>query len=624
MPTPDDSLRWRNSEVPVIRDDLRNVGIVAHVDHGKTTLVDAMLRQSGAFRANQEVVDRVMDSMDLEREKGITILAKQTAVQFRGVRINVVDTPGHADFGGEVERTLQMVDAVLLLVDASEGPLPQTRYVLGKALARRLPVVVCLNKVDRTDARPAEVVHEVEELFLDLDADEDQVGFPILYTNARAGRAGRRPDELAPDLTPLLEAIVATTPPPTFEPRHPLQFLVTNLDADPYVGRLAVGRLWQGEVGLGDRVGVAKLDGTLAMAKVTRIVGAIGLSRVDLDRAGPGEIVAIAGLGEVTVGETVTDPDDPRPLPVVAIDQPSLSMRFGVNTSPFAGDDGSYLTSRHLKQRLDREALGNVSIRVLPTPSPDTFEVQGRGELQLAVLIEQIRREGYELEVSKPEVITRTVDGQVQEPYEAVTLDVPEEYVGVVTQALAPRRGRLANLVNHGTGWVRLELRVPARGLIGFRSALLTTTRGTALLHHLFDGYDAWAGEIQHRVNGALVADRVGTTTGYALDQLQERGELFVGPGTRVYEGMVIGENARLGDMNVNPTREKQKTNIRTHAADEAIRLVPPRQLSLEQAIERVGDDELVEVTPSSIRLRKRVLDAAARGRAAKRTRRHT
>jgi GTP-binding protein len=623
MPTPHDFLRWRNSEVPVIRDDLRNVAIVAHVDHGKTTLVDAMLRQSGAFRANQEVVDRVMDSMDLEREKGITILAKQTSVQFRGVRINVVDTPGHADFGGEVERTLRMVDAVLLLVDASEGPLPQTRYVLGKALARRLPIVVCLNKVDRADARPAEVVHEVEELFLDLDADEDQVGFPILYTNARAGRAGRRPDELAPDLTPLLEAIVATTPPPTFEPRHPLQFLVTNLDADPYVGRLAVGRLWQGEVGLGDRVGVAKLDGTLAMAKVTRIVGAIGLSRVDLDRAGPGEIVAIAGLGEVTVGETVTDPDDPRPVPVVPIDQPSLSMRFGVNTSPFAGDDGSYLTSRHLKQRLDREALGNVSIRVLPTRSPDTFEVQGRGELQLAVLIEQIRREGYELEVSKPEVITRTVDGQVQEPYEAVTLDVPEEYVGVVTQALAPRRGRLSNLVNHGTGWVRLELRVPARGLIGFRSALLTTTRGTALLHHLFDGYDTWAGEIHHRVNGALVADRTGTTTGYALDQLQERGELFVGPGTRVYEGMVIGENARLGDMNVNPTREKQKTNIRTHAADEAIRLVPPRQLSLEQAIERVGDDEFVEVTPSSIRLRKRVLDAAVRGRAAKRTRRH-
>jgi GTP-binding protein len=608
--------------VPVIRDDLRNIAIVAHVDHGKTTLVDAMLRQAGAFRANQEVVERVMDSMDLEREKGITILAKQTAVEFRGVRINVVDTPGHVDFGGEVERTLRMVDAVLLLVDASEGPLPQTRYVLGKALARRLPVVVCVNKVDRTDARPAEVVHEIEELFLDLDADEDQVGFPILYTNARAGRAGRRPDELASDLGPLLEAVVATTPPPTFEPGHPLQFLVTNLDADPYVGRLAVGRLWQGEVGLGDRVGVAKRDGTLALAKVTKIVGAIGLSRADLDRAGPGEIVAIAGLGDVTVGETVTDPDDPRPLPVVSIDQPSVSMRFGVNTSPFAGNDGTYLTSRHLKQRLDREALGNVSIRVLPTRSPDTFEVQGRGELQLAVLVEQVRREGYELEVSKPEVITRTIGGRVQEPYEAVTLDVPEEFVGVVTQALALRRGRLTNLVNHGTGWVRVEFRVPARGLIGFRSALLTATRGTALLHHLFDGYDAWAGGIHDRVNGALVADRIGTTTGYALDQLQERGELFVGPGTEVYEGMVIGENARPGDMDVNPTRQKQKTNIRTHAADEAIRLVPPRQLSLEQAIEHVGVDEFVEVTPSSIRLRKRVLDAAARGRAAKRTRR--
>jgi GTP-binding protein len=611
----------RTSDVPAIRHDLRNVAIVAHVDHGKTTLVDAMLRQSGVYRANQEVVDRVMDSMDLEREKGITILAKQTAVEFRGVRINVVDTPGHADFGGEVERTLRMVDAVLLLVDASEGPLPQTRYVLGKALARRLPVVVCVNKVDRADARPGEVVHEIEELFLDLDADEHQVGFPILYANARTGRAGHHPHELAEDLGPLLETIVATTPPPSYEPGHPLQFLVTNLDADPYVGRLAVGRLWQGAVGLGDRVGVAKRDGTLAIAKVTKIVGAIGLSRSDLDHAGPGEIVAIAGLGDVTVGETVTHPEDPRPLPVVSIDEPSISMRFGVNTSPFAGNDGSYLTSRHLKERLDREVLGNVSIRVLPTSSPDTFEVQGRGELQLAILVEQARREGYELEVSRPEVITRVVGGRVQEPYEAVTLDVPEEFVGVVTQGLSLRKGRLANMVNHGTGWVRLEFRVPARGLIGFRSALLTATRGTAILHHLFDGYDEWAGPIHDRVNGALVADRVGTTTGYALDQLQERGELFVGPGTQVYEGMVIGENARPDDMDVNPTREKQKTNIRTHAADEAIRLVPPTQLSLEQAIERVGPDELVEVTPSLLRLRKRVLDGAARGRAAKRAR---
>jgi GTP-binding protein len=607
--------------VPAIRSDLRNIAIVAHVDHGKTTLVDAMLRQSGVFRANQEVVDRVLDSMDLEREKGITILAKQTAVKFRGVRVNVVDTPGHADFGGEVERTLRMVDAVLLLVDASEGPLPQTRYVLGKALARRLPVVVCVNKVDRSDARPAEVVHEVEELFLDLDADEDQIGFPILYANARAGRAGHRPDDLADDLSPLLETIVATTPPPSYEPGHPLQFLVTNLDADPYVGRLAVGRLWQGEVRLGDRVGVARRDGTLALAKVTKIAGAIGLSRSDLEHAGPGEIVAIAGLGDVTVGETVTDPDDPRPLPVVSIDEPSISMRFGVNTSPFAGNDGAYLTSRHLKERLDREVLGNVAIRVLPTPSPDTFEVQGRGELQLAVLIEQARREGYELEVSRPEVITRTVGGRVQEPYEAVTLDVPEEFVGVVTQGLALRRGRMTDMVNHGTGWVRLEFRVPARGLIGFRSTLLTATRGTAILHHLFDGYDDWAGPINDRVNGALVADRVGTTTGYALWQLQERGELFVGPGTQVYEGMVIGENARPEDMDVNPTREKQKTNIRTHAADEAIRLVPPTVLSLEQAIERVGPDELVEVTPAQLRLRKKILDAAARGRAAKRAR---
>jgi GTP-binding protein TypA/BipA len=607
------------TKLPAIRDDLRNLAIVAHVDHGKTTLVDAMLRQSGAFRANQEVVERVMDSMDLEREKGITILAKQTAVEFRGTRINVVDTPGHADFGGEVERTLLMVDAILLLVDASEGPLPQTRYVLGKALERRLPAVVCINKVDRADARPGEVLREVEELFLDLGADEDQIGFPVLYSDAKAGRAGWRPDELAADLAPLLEAIVETTPPPAHEPGHPLQFLVTNLDADPYVGRLGVGRLWQGEVALGDRVVVAKRDGALAPAKVTKIVGATGLSRADLDRAGPGEIVAIAGLGDVTVGETVTDPDDPRPLPVISIDEPSLSMRFGVNTSPFAGRAGTYLTSRHLKERLDREALGNVSVRVLPTDSPDTFEVQGRGELQLAVLVEQMRREGYELEVSKPEVITRTAGGRVLEPYEAVTLDVPEEFVGVVTQGLAVRKGRMTNMVNHGTGWVRLEFRVPARGLIGFRSALLTETRGTAILHHLFDGYDLWAGPIHHRLVGALVADRVGVTTAYALGQLQDRGELFVGPGVEVYQGMVIGASSRADDIDVNPTREKQKTNIRTHAADEAIRLVPPRQLSLEQAIEHVAADELVEVTPTATRLRKRVLDPATRGRAAKR-----
>ncbi|HYT26003.1 MAG TPA: EF-Tu/IF-2/RF-3 family GTPase, partial [Actinomycetota bacterium] len=468
---------------------------------------------------------------------------------------------------------------------------------------------------------PAEVVREVEELFLDLDADEDQIDFPILYTNARAGRAGPRPDELAGDLGPLFEAIVATTPPPVYEPGHPLQFLVTNLDADPYVGRLAVGRVWQGEVRLGDRVVVAKGDGTLSPAKVTKVLGATGLSRVEVDGAGPGDIVAIAGLGDVTVGETVTDPDDPRPLPLATIDEPSLSMQFGVNTSPFAGNEGTFLTSRHLKERLDREVLGNVSIRVLPTESPDMFEVQGRGELQLAVLVEQMRREGYEVQVSKPEVITRLVDGRVHEPYEAVTLDVPEEFVGVVTQVLSLRRGRMTNMVNHGTGWVRLEFRVPARGLVGFRSTLLTDTKGTAILHHLFDGYDEWAGEIHHRLTGVLVADRTGTTTGYALDQLQERGELFVGPGTEVYEGMIVGENARTEDIDVNPTREKQKTNMRTHAADEAIRLVPPRQLSLEQALEFVSVDELVEVTPASTRLRKRVLDAQARGRAAKRAR---
>jgi GTP-binding protein TypA/BipA len=611
----------KGTAVPAIRDDLRNLAIVAHVDHGKTTLVDAMLRQSGVFRANQELVDRVMDSMDLEREKGITILAKQTAVDFGDVRINVVDTPGHADFGGEVERTLLMVDAVLLLVDASEGPLPQTRYVLGKALARRLPAIVCINKVDRADARPDEVVREVEELFLDLDADEHQIGFPVLFSDARAGRAGWRPDELADDLAPLLEAIVDTTPPPSYEPGHPLQFLVTNLDADPYVGRLAVGRLWHGEVEVGDRVAVIKRDGELVPAKVSKIVGATGLSRSDLDRAGPGEIVSLAGLGDVTVGETVTDPDDPRPLPVIAIDEPSISMRFGVNTSPFAGRAGAFLTSRHLKERLDREALGNVSVRVLPTASPDSFEVQGRGELQLAILVEQMRREGYELEVSNPEVITRTENGRVLEPYEAVTLDVPEEFVGVVTQGLAVRKGRMRNMVNHGTGWARLEFRVPARGLIGFRSTLLTETKGTALLHHLFDGYDEWAGPIHHRLVGALVADRVGTTTAYALGQLQDRGELFLGPGVEVYQGMVIGANSRTDDIDVNPTREKQKTNMRTHAADDAIRLVPPRQLSLEQAIEHVNAEELVEVTPTSTRLRKRILDPSVRGRAAKRAR---
>ncbi|MDQ5838730.1 MAG: translational GTPase TypA [Acidobacteriota bacterium] len=594
---------------------MRNIAIVAHVDHGKTTLVDAMLRQSGVFRANQQVVDRVLDSMDLEREKGITILAKQTAVFFGGVRINVVDTPGHADFGGEVERTLRMVDAVLLLVDASEGPLPQTRYVLGKALARRLPVVVCVNKVDRADARPAEVVHEVEELFLDLDADEDQIAFPILYANARAGQAGHRPDRLAGDLAPLLETIVATTPPPSYDPGHPLQFLVTNLDADPYVGRLAVGRLWQGEVRLGDRVGVAKRDGSLALAKVTKIAGAIGLSRSDLDVAGPGEIVAIAGLGDVTVGETVTDPDDPRPLPVVSIDEPSISMRFGVNTSPFAGNDGTYLTSRHLKERLDREVLGNVAIRVEATDSPDQFKVSGRGELQLSILIEMMRREGYELQVSKPEVITREVNGKTVEPIELVVIDCPEEFIGVVTEAMGRRKGQMTKMVNHGTGRVRLEFETPSRGLIGFRGEFLTETKGTGLLNTIFLRWGEWLGPMRGRSTGSLVADRAGEATTYAIYNLQERGTMFVRPNTRVYEGMVVGENARSVDLDVNIVREKKLTNMRASTADEAMRLVPVKDLSLEQSLEFIADDELVEVTPKSIRLRKRVLRANERPR---------
>jgi len=607
--------------MPARRQDLRNVAIVAHVDHGKTTLVDAMLRQSGAWRAGQEVVDRVMDSMDLEREKGITILAKQTAVRWRDVRVNIVDTPGHADFGGEVERTLRMVDGVLLLVDASEGPLPQTRFVLRKALARRLPVVVCVNKVDRADARPAEVVHEVEELFLDLDADEHQIGFPVLYANARAGTAGPSPDDLAPNLDPLFEAIVATTPAPEFEPGHPLQLLVTNLDADQYVGRLAIGRIWHGVIGLGDRVALSRRDGSIVTAKVTKLLGAVGLQRVEVDQASAGDIVAVAGLGDVTVGETVTDPDDPRPLPVVSVDEPSLSMEFGVNTSPLAGREGTFLTSRHLRERLARETLGNVSVRVAPTASPDVFEVQGRGELQLAILIEQMRREGFELQVSKPEVITRELDGRLHEPFEVVTIDVPEEHFGAVTAALAPRKARMTDMTNHGTGWVTVEYSMPARGLIGLDSLLKTETRGTVVLHHLFDGYQPWAGQIVHRVSGALVADRSGVTTAYALDTVQLRGQLFVGPGVEVYEGMVVGENARPEDIDVNPTREKQKTNFRNAAGLEGggIRLAAHRRLELEEALEFIADDELVEITPGVVRMRKRVLSANHRGREAKR-----
>jgi GTP-binding protein len=617
--------------VPAERTDLRNVAIVAHIDHGKTTMLDAMLRQSGAFRANQQVAERVMDSMDLEREKGITILAKHTSVRYGDVQVKLVDTPGHADFGGEVERSLRMVDAALLLVDASEGPLPQTRYVLGKVLGMRLPVIVCVNKVDRSDARPAEVVREIEELFLELAlelglSDEDRFwsDFPVLFANARAGCAGPSPDDLASDLGPLFEAILKTTPPPSHTPGHPLQFLVTNLDADPYVGRLAIGRLWQGTVHTGDHVAVAKRDGTVEHARVTKLLGSVGLATVELESASAGEIVGIAGLGDVTVGETVTATDDPRPLGVVAVDEPSLTMEFGVNTSPLGGREGTFLTARHLRDRLAREVLGNVSLRVAagsPTGGAETFEVQGRGELQLAILVEQMRREGFELQVSKPEVITRVVDGQVHEPFEAVTLDIPEDFVGVVTQTLSQRRGQMQDMTNHGSGWLRMRWRVPARGLIGFRPQLLTETRGTAILHHVLDGYGPWAGEITHRQGGALVADRAGVTTPYALDALHLRGTLFVEPGVEVYEGMVIGENPRPDDIDVNPTKARQKTNFRDAAGltGERGKLAPPRTFSLEQALEYITADELVEVTPSTIRMRKRVLDAAVRGRVAKR-----
>jgi GTP-binding protein len=598
--------------------DLRNIAIIAHVDHGKTTLVDGMLRQTGVFAAHQAVVDRAMDSMDLEREKGITILAKVGSVTWQGTRINIVDTPGHADFGGEVERALHIVDGALLLVDASEGPLPQTRYVLHKALHLGLPIVVCLNKVDRKDARAAEVLDEVYELFFDLDANESQIDFPVVYANAREGKAGLQADKLEDDLSPLMEAVIRNTQPPSVDPDAPLQIIVANLDADPYVGRLAIGRIRNGVVKDGQSVVVLGEGEMRPAARITKLMTAQGLGWAPADEAHAGDIVAIAGLEHVLVGETIADPADPRPLPMLLVDQPSLHMEFGVNTSPMAGREGKFLTARHLKARLERELLGNVSIKVLPTDSTDVYEVQGRGELQLAILIEQMRREGYELQVSKPEVILKEENGKTLEPYEDVTIDVPEEFIGVITEQLSLRKGRMVSLSNHQTGWVRLEFRVPARGLLGFRSQMLTDTKGTAILHQVFAGYDAWAGDIRHRLTGVLVADRAGQTTGYALDQLQERGELFVGPQTEVYEGMIVGENARPDDMDVNPTREKQKTNIRAAMADDAIKLVPPLIMSLEQALEFVSADELVELTPSSIRLRKRFLDASTRRREAK------
>ncbi|HVX23020.1 MAG TPA: translational GTPase TypA [Acidimicrobiales bacterium] len=597
------------------RDDIRNVAIVAHVDHGKTTLVDAMLWQTGAFRANEEVADRVLDSGDLEREKGITILAKNTAVRFEGTKLNIIDTPGHADFGGEVERGLTMVDGVLLLVDASEGPLPQTRFVLRKALEARLPVVLVVNKVDRPDARIGEVVSEVEELFLDLEADEEQIGFPILYANARAGWASAERGVEGTDLRPLFQAILDHIPPPRFDPSMGLQALVCNLDASPYVGRLAICRVHNGTLRKGSTVGWCRLDGTVERTRVTELYVTDALDRVEAEEAGPGEIAAVAGMAEVTIGETLADPDDPVALPVITVDEPSLAMTIGINTSPLAGADGTKLTARQIHSRLQAELVGNVSLRVQPTDRPDTWEVQGRGELQLAVLVETMRREGFELTVGKPQVVTREVAGRLEEPMERVAIDVPEDYLGVVTQLMALRKGTLIEMVNHGTGWVRMDYRVPARGLVGFRTEFMTETRGTGMLHHVFDGWEPWHGELRTKRNGSMVADRRGVTTGYSLMNLQERGVLVVGPATEVYEGMIVGENARDEEMDVNPTKEKKLTNMRAAAADEAIRLTPPLTHSLEQALEFIADDECVEVTPKSVRLRKVVLDQAVRGR---------
>jgi GTP-binding protein len=610
-----------------VRSDLRNIAIVAHVDHGKTTLVDAMLRQTGAFRSNQAVVDRVLDSGDLEREKGITILAKQTTVDYAGIRLNIVDTPGHADFGGEVERSLLMVDSILLLVDAAEGPLPQTRYVLQKAMARRLPVVVAINKIDRGDARPAEVLDAVYDLFIDLGADEHQIDFPVLYTNAKAGTATTAPDRPGTDLRPLFDVLINVTPAPVHEPGHPLQLLVTNLSANDYVGRMAVGRIRNGTIRVGQRIAVVRdepddTSGTIEPGRTVTLTGTVtslqtahGIERIDIPDAAAGDIVSVAGLPEVTIGDTLTEPGDPRPLPRLDVDEPTLRMTFGVNTSPLSGREGKYVTSRQIKARLDREVLGNVSIEVHPTASGDTFEVRGRGELQLAVLIEQMRREGFEVTVSRPEVILQTVGGEVQEPYERITVDIPPDFIGEVQQALAGRKGRLEQMTTDADGRVRMEFVLPVRGLIGYRGQLLTDTRGTALLHQIGEGYGPWAGDVTHRTNGVLVSDRTGTSNAYGLFNLQERSELFIGAGVDVYEGMIVGENARSGDLDVNPTKEKKLTNIRTHAHDEALRLTPPRPLTLESAIEFIAVDELVEVTPASIRLRKRILPQHERRR---------
>ncbi|HEY7857866.1 MAG TPA: translational GTPase TypA [Candidatus Nanopelagicales bacterium] len=623
------------SGTTVTRDDLRNVAIIAHVDHGKTTLVDAMLWQSGAFTEHQadegSVKERVMDSMDLEREKGITILAKNTTVRYTGpgaieggVLFNIIDTPGHADFGGEVERGLEMVDAVLLLIDASEGPLPQTRFVLRKALQKHLPVIVVVNKVDRPDARIAEVVDETYELFFDLDADAEQIDFPVVYASAKAGRASltRPGDGTMPDsenLTPLFQTLLTAVPAPAYDPAAPLQAHVTNLDSSPYLGRLALCRVRAGRIRKGQNVAWCRADGSVERVKVTELLVTEALDRVPAEEAGPGEIIAIAGIPEITIGETLADADNPIPLPLITVDEPSISMTIGINTSPLAGQSGSKLTARQVKNRLDAELIGNVSIRVANTDRPDTWEVQGRGELQLAILVELMRREGFELTVGKPQVVTRTIDGKLHEPMEHLTVDIPEDYLGVVTQLMALRKGRMEQMVNHGSGWVRMEYRVPARGLIGFRTEFLTETRGTGLLNHVFDRYEPWHGELRTRPTGSLVADRRGATTGFALANLQERGTMFVGPGTEVFEGMIVGENSRSDDMDVNPTKEKKLTNMRQSSGDVLVPLIPHKAMSMEQALEFCREDECIEVTPATVRMRKVVLDSHERGRSAAR-----
>ena len=595
------------------RNNIRNIAIIAHVDHGKTTLVDAMLRQSGTFRENEQVRERVMDSMDLERERGITIMAKNTAVRYRDVKINIVDTPGHADFGGEVERVLKMVDGVMLLVDAAEGCLPQTRFVLRKALEARLPAIAVVNKIDRGDARPAEVVDEIYELFLDLDATDDQIEFPILYAVSREGTAKRKLEDQSENLQPLFEQIVESIPVPRELRADSLQLLVANLDYNDYVGRLAIGRIFSGEIKIGDQITVVKPDRSMHKTRVSQLYVFEGLKREPVDQAGCGEIVALAGIENINIGDTITSVENPQPLPAIAVDEPTIAMIFGVNNSPFAGKEGRFVTSRQIRERLDKEILGNVAIRVEDTESPDQFKVSGRGELQLAILIEMMRREGYELQVSKPEAITRKVEDKLLEPIEAVVIDCPDEFIGVITEALGRRKGQMTKMINHGTGRVRLEFEAPSRGLIGFRNEFLTETKGTGLLNTMFLRWGEWLGPMRGRSTGSLVADRVGEATTYALFNLQERGMLFVRPGTRVYEGMVVGENARSVDLDVNAIKEKKLTNMRASTADEAMRLVPPKELSLEQALEFIADDELVEVTPQSIRLRKRVLPSNQR-----------